>query len=510
MKQNKNSNLYVSPDHPFIRNIERTISTHVMLGRNESVLLGVSGGADSVSLLHGLLALSDIHGWPLGVAHLDHGLRGSDSNADARYVESVAQKFRLPFYKEKINVHARHEHEGINLEEAGRNARYDFFNKIADRNDYSKIAVGHQRQDAAEQVLLNLLRGAGPEGLGGLAPVRGRVIRPLIETDRREIEQFLQENNILYCFDKSNTYDRFTRNRVRNRLIPELESFNPAIVDSLFRTSTVMREENEWIEAAIEPLYKAAVIHRNSELCELVISVKRICRLHRAIIRRLLRWAVCEIKGDLRRIECQHIEDLVSLVHRQSSYPAQVHLPGRIRVIRHKDRLEIRQEKKPLRSFHSSRRNLKTVSFTYTVEKIKEGSKSVWIDEILSGFIFSPLRIHDISDVYYWHGQTALVDLDRVEFPMVIRNPRPGDRFMPLGMRGTVKLKKFFINKKVGPDKRRRIPVVESGGRIIWIAGMRIDERVKITDTTKNVLKISFFSNNTEQQKPKELEIERL
>ncbi|MFW5958112.1 MAG: tRNA lysidine(34) synthetase TilS, partial [Desulfosalsimonas sp.] len=165
---------------------------------------------------------------------------------------------------------------------------------------------------------------------------------------------------------------------------------------------------------------------------------------------------------------------------------------------------------KPLRSFHSSRRNLKTVSFTYTVEKIKEGSKSVWIDEILSGFIFSPLRIHDISDVYCWHGQTALVDLDRVEFPMVIRNPRPGDRFMPLGMRGTVKLKKFFINKKVGPDKRRRIPVVESGGRIIWIAGMRIDERVKITDTTKNVLKISFFSNNTEQQKPKELEIERL
>ncbi|MCF8110212.1 MAG: tRNA lysidine(34) synthetase TilS [Desulfobacteraceae bacterium] len=499
MKQNKNSNLDVFRDHPFIRSIKKTIFAHAMLGRNESVLLGVSGGADSVSLLYGLVALSEIHEWHIGVAHLDHGLRGSDSNADARYVEAVAQKLGLPFYKEKTDVNARCLHEGLSLEEAGRKARYEFFNKIADQQGYNKIAVGHQRQDAAEQVLLNLLRGAGAEGLGGLAPVRGRVIRPLIETHRREIEQFLHKNDILYCYDKSNADNRFTRNRVRNCLIPELETFNPAIVDSLFRLSTVMREENEWIEAVVEPLYEAAILYRNTGPCEVVISVKRISRLHRAVLRRLLRRAICEVKGDLGRIEYQHIEDCVSLVYRQASYPAQIHLPGKIRVIRHEEKLEFRRGKKTLRSFHSPLLNLKTVPFTYTVERIEEGPRTVWIDEVQCGFVFSLLRIHDISAVCLRNEQTALMDLEQVEFPMVIRNPRPGDCFKPLGMHGSVKLKDFFVNNKVGPDKRRRIPVIESGGRIIWIAGMRIDERVKITDTTKNVLKISFFSNNTEQ-----------
>lgn len=497
MKQNNNSNLTVSCSQRFLRRLEGTISAHAMLGRNESVLVGVSGGADSVSLLHGLLFLSRDWRWRIGVAHLNHGLRDGESDEDACYVEAVARKLGLPFYKEKADLHARCAAEGISTEEAGRNARYEFFNKIALQKDYGKIAVGHQQQDAAEQVLLNLLRGAGPDGLCGLAAVRGRVIRPLIETPRKEIEQFLTENNLTYRFDQSNTDNRFTRNRVRNRLLPELEDYNPEIVESLFRLSKVMREETEWIGTVIEPLYESAVVNRNSEFRELALCVNRISRLHRAVLRRILRRAIAEIKGDLRRIEYQHIEDAISLVNRRVSYPAQIHLPGRVRVIRHENRIEFKQEKKSLRFFSGFDRSLKTVPFAYTVERINAGSKSVWIAELKCGLVFSLPGNHVINSFPGAHEQTALMDLERVEFPLIIRNPRQGDRFTPLGMHGTMKLKEFFINNKVSPDKRSRTPVVESGGRIIWIAGMRIDERVKITDSTKNILKVNFFGYNT-------------
>ncbi len=506
MKQHNISNLAVSRYHPFIRRIERTISAHDMLGEDESVLIGVSGGADSVAMLYGILALSGIYRWRIGVAHLDHGLRGSESDADAGFVEAVAKKLELPFYKEKTNLHARNINEGVNLEEAGREARYEFFDKIADQAGYDKIAVGHQQQDAAEQVVLNLLRGTGPDGLGGLASVRGRVIRPLIETPRREIEQFLQDKKISCRFDQSNADNSFTRNRVRNCLIPELQSFNPGIEETLLRLSAVMRKESEWIDDIVAGLYEAAVIRRNPEFCELTLSVNKISSLHRAALRRLMRKAILEVKGDLRRIGYQHIEDVISLVSRQSPGFAQIHLPGRIRAVRNEDRLELRKEKKSLRSLSVSGRNLKTDLFAYTLKQVEKESKSVWIDEILCGFVFSLLSIHDINLSFDRHEKAAWIDKDRVKFPLVIRSPRSGDRFMPLGMRGTMKLKDFFVNNKVSPEMRRSIPVVESGGQIIWIAGMRIDQRVRITDATKNVLKMSFFSTNrTDQQNPEDL-----
>ncbi|MCF8093985.1 MAG: tRNA lysidine(34) synthetase TilS [Desulfobacteraceae bacterium] len=496
MEQVKTSNSAAISKHPFIRGVERTIFAHGMLAANQSVLVGVSGGPDSVALLYVLLRLSAAYRWCLGVAHLNHGLRAQESDAEASFVKDLAKRLNLSYFYEIKDIHAMGMQKGINLEEAGRNARYDFFRKTAAKAGYDKIAVGHQQEDAAEQVLLNLLRGTGPTGLGGIDPLRGDVIRPLIETPRMEIERFLQDHKISYCTDQSNRDIRFTRNHVRNCLIPELQKYNPRIVETLCRLSKVMREESDWIDNVVAPVYEDAVIGRDAGGCELVLSVKHLYPLQTAAKRRIIRKAILEVKGDLRRIEYQHIDAVASMIEREAGGAVQIHLPGRILVMRNEDRLGFTRRKKSLRSFAASGKKWATVQFAHTLERIGKTPESVWIDEISTRFVFNPLSIHDIDYDYVFNRQeqAAWVDLDRIKFPVIIRNPRPGDRFVPLGMRGTMKIKDFFINNKVRPDKRGRIPVIESGGQIIWVVGMRIDERVKITPKTENVLKISFFS----------------
>ncbi|MFO7932210.1 MAG: tRNA lysidine(34) synthetase TilS [Thermodesulfobacteriota bacterium] len=511
MEQINQSYLAACRSHPFIKAVEQTVLAYGMLGRGSSVLVAVSGGADSVALLCALWVLAPDYRWRLGAAHLNHCLRGESAEADAGFVEALAKCLDVSYYyRKETGLHALGLQKGVNLEEAGRNARYGFFRKIAGEAGFDKIAVGHHQQDTAEQVILNLLRGSGPSGLGGIPPVRERIIRPLIETPSAEIERFLQEQKISYCIDQSNIDNSFTRNRVRNHLIPELQAFNPRIVGTLSRISKVMRDEDDWIENLVTQVYEQAVIRRDSKNCEIQLSLGQIQSLHRAACRRIVRRAVCEVKGDTRRIQHSHIEAVVSMATKQAQCAGQIHLPGRVRVTRSRDEIGFRKEKNSLRCYARSGRNLKTIPFKYRLEAIKTNPESILIDEIRARFLFYQFKIHDIERVFYRQRQTGWVDMDRIEFPLVIRNPAPGDRFMPLGMQGTMKVKDFFINNKVKPAQRSRIPLVESGGRIIWVAGMRIDERVKITEDTENVLKICFSEIFTDQSYPEDLQIERL
>ncbi len=494
---------------PLVRGVEKTIRDRGMLRESQSVLVGVSGGADSVALLYSLCALAAIHGWQIGVAHLNHGLRAKASDRDARFVEALANQLNLSYYNRKIDLHARCRQEGMNLEEGGRSARYEFYHETADRVGFDKIAVGHHRQDAAEQVLLNLLRGSGPQGLGGLAPVAGRVIRPLIETSRAEIERFLQDQKFSYCTDESNLDQRYTRNRIRIRLMPELKGYNPRITDTLNRLAKVMREESEWIEDLLQPAFAQALLRHEPEHCVLELSAAVLLSLPVAARRRIIRRAIFEVKGDLRRIAWRHIEDVLSA----SATPGrsrQIHLPGQVRVLCSRDRVSFVREKKSLRSSALYGKKLETIPFAYTLDRLQGSNVSIRIREIHARLLFQQLRIHDIENRFNVESQTAWMDMDRVRFPLIIRNPRPGDRFVPLGMHGSVKIKDFFINNKVPKPVRARMPLVESADEIIWVGGMRIAEGVKITGNTKNVLKIALFSNQTDQQSSEESYIERL
>ena len=345
---------------PLVRGVEKTICDHDLLEESQSVLIGVSGGADSVALLYCLCALAPIHGWQLGVAHLNHGLRPEASDADERFVETLANQLNLSYYNRKIDLREKCKPKGINLEEGGRIARYEFYHEIAERAGFDKIGVGHQREDAAEQVLLNLLRGSGPKGLGGLAPVSGKVIRPLIETSRTEIERFLQEQKRSYCTDESNLDASYTRNRIRNRLMPELAGYNPRITDTLNRLAKVMREESEWIESLLQPVFEQALLRCEPENRFIELSAEVLCSLPAAAGRRILRRAIFEVKGDLRRIAYRHIEKVLSA----SATPEktrQIHLPGKVRVLCTRDRVQLIREKKSLRSSALYGKKLETI-----------------------------------------------------------------------------------------------------------------------------------------------------
>lgn len=475
----------------FVRQVEKTMETFDMLGPRRAVLIGVSGGADSLALLFSLYALAPVHGWRLGIAHVNHGLRGRQADAEQRFVASLASRMKLPYYSKKADVRARRQSAGVCLEEAGRIERYAFFNQVADAAGYDKIAVGHQKNDTAEQILMNLLRGTGPAGLGGIAPAPGRVIRPLIHSSRGQIEQFLRELHIPWCSDPSNRNERYTRNRIRNRLLPELAGYNPEIIETLNRLAEVMREESAWIDRLLEPVFQESILERNRKEGILVLSAKRLQQLPPAARRRIMRKAVCEVKGDLGRIGYRHVEAMTAAAG-PSGRRRHLHLPGRVLLLREGGRIRLSREKKSLRSCALSGRNGKINSFWYHLDAVGPAGRSVRIDEIGLRMDFQCFRVDDMNKVSDRSAAVARVDFDKIGFPLVIRSPLPGDRFTPLGMNGKVKLKDFFINQKVPASRRSRIPVVQSPASIVWIGGMRIDEEVKITGGTTRVLEISL------------------
>lgn len=475
-----------------IKKVQKTIKQHKMLCAGQSVLIGVSGGADSVALLLVLESLAEDNKWKLAIAHVNHGLRGKQADADADFVSGLARKLDLPYYIAKPDVAGKSRKNKIGIEEAGRRERYAFFHKIARIHGYDKIAVGHHKDDSAEQILLNLIRGTGPEGLGGISPVKGIVIRPLTQILRTEIETFLKEKQICWQEDASNKDNGFTRNRVRNQLIPELKTFNPRITQTLCRLGEVMQEENIWARQLLEPVFKQAVLSKNPE--KIVLCVKTLADQPRAAKRRVLKKAIEEIRGGPGGIELKHVDQILSIVNPAGGPARQIHLPGRILAVSDGNQLVLTKEKSPLRSDHLCGNNQKIPVFSYQIEadKLQEQTTSVWIEEINARICFKYFYNYDSINSFKNKNKIAFMDFDRLTFPLTIRNVYPGDRFTPLGMRGSMKVSDFFINMKIPRSRRRYIPVIQSPDGIVWIGGFRIDQSVRVTDQTKKLLKIEI------------------
>jgi tRNA(Ile)-lysidine synthase len=459
-----------------------------MLNPGDSVLIGVSGGPDSLALLYILVELAPDLSLRLGVAHLNHGLRGPDSDDDAEFVSSISKKLNLACYTERADVRAYRDRHGLSLEEAARHVRYRFFSKTGDRNGYGKIAVGHHRDDNAELVLINMLRGSGPLGLSGIPPVRDdTIVRPLMGLSRSRIIDFLAENEIQYVSDVSNEDDRFIRNRIRHRLIPELkEKYNPKIVEILNRQSSVIRDEEEWIETIIQPIFDQVVTDTKDD--SVSVSVKKINSLHVGARRRIIRKAIARVKGDIRRMTFLHIEATIRLAETGPKYGS-IDLPGKIRIARAGDLMILSKGENAADRRRRPLAGIEPVPFAYTVTR-----PGIWfIKEIDSYFKFSETGREALSALRAFEGTVAFFDQDRVSFPLVVRNVRPGDRFRPLGMDGTQKVKKYFINNKVERTRRAKCPILLCGDRIIWLAGYRINESVKIVPGTRNVLKVELL-----------------
>ena len=474
-------------NNKLLRNVEQTVTTYGMLKPGDSVLVGVSGGPDSVALFHLLLTFAPRFSLRLGVAHLNHCLRQNDSDKDAEFVASLAGRFDIPFYMHKADVRNYQLKNKLSLEEAARRVRHTFLIKEAEKNRFNKIALGHHFDDNAELVLMNLFRGSGPLGISGIPPVRdGKIIRPLIQSNRSEIIAFLDQNGIKYISDASNRDTRFLRNKIRHDLIPLLKtSYNPKISQSLNRLASIISSEEEWIEDLIHPLFEKAAI--NIQDAQIALSVSILNQIHLAAQRRIIRKAISKIKGNLRRIGLTHIDSAIDLVESGPVY-GNVDLPDRIRIRRKGDALLFSREKITLRNADATSGRAELFAFEYRIEK----PESLFIKEIAAHIKFTEMSIENLPDLCGSGQHTGFFDRDALSFPLVLRNFRQGDRFTPLGMTGTQKIKKFFIDKKVPRKERIRCPILLCREKIIWVAGYRIDESVKVKPTTKNVLNVEL------------------
>ncbi len=475
--------------HPFVKRVAQTIAKRGMIQKGDAVLIGVSGGPDSVVLLSVLATLAPKYSLRLGIAHVNHCLRGAASDRDETFVESLARDNDMPCYTRKIDIRSRQKETGLCLEEAGRKARYEFFRQIAGAHRYDKIAVGHHADDDAELILLNLLRGSGCSGISGIPPKRDSVVRPLIDVSRNEIMSYIIYYGLKYRTDASNEDTNYLRNRVRHQLIPVLKEYNPHVTDSLVRIGNILRSEDEWTEALILPLFQETTLLVENR--RIVLSVPALQKQHIAAVRRIIRKAVAQVKKDLRRISYTHIHAAAQLVHNAET-GGRIDLPDRIRIARSRDRLIVSKEKKSLRSPALSGRNLQ-IPYEYSLNEPEAASGALKIDEIDVLLKFSKVAAKKFSEEGIDENRTGWIDWDQLTFPLIIRSVRPGDRFRPFGMEGSQKVNDFFCNNKVPAADRHRFPLLVSGSRIAWVAGFRIDDRAKVRSDSRFALKVEIF-----------------
>jgi len=453
---------------------------HNMVSPGESILVGVSGGVDSVTLLWCLLRLAEKFSVArIGVAHLNHGLRGQAADDDMAFVMHLADIYGLTCHLETVDVAGFAEKGRLSIEDAARRLRYGFFNNTALTHGYDKIATAHHADDNAEQVLMGLLRGSGPKGLSGIPPVReGRIIRPFINLARADIEAVASREKIEFITDDSNNNLRFLRNQVRHELIPYLQkSYNINITDNLNQLADISRQEDTWQEELVAAIFSNLLLVQSAD--EVVLSVSLLKEQPRAVQRRLVRKALAVIKGDLQRITFAHIE---AIIHTLDKKQSTLDMPGRIVAAKSDDRLIFC----PASSWQEI---MAGKTFSYTLFARGAANDSLVIPEIDTRIDFSVMARKDVDDITAGGANVALWDLEQITFPLTVRNILPGDRFVPLGMKGHQKLKDFFINHKTSREQRCICPVVVSGEEIVWLAGFRVADGVKITSATTRVLK---------------------
>jgi len=455
--------------------VKRAIDRYQLLEKGDRLIVGVSGGVDSMVLLHLLNACREAFRLSLIVAHVNHGFRPEESEREAELVQKESARLRLPFEYGQFNVREFQKLRGLSPQDAARRIRFHFFQDLLLKHHAQKIALGHNADDQVETVLSRFIRGSGLQGLKGILPIReGKVIRPLLEVWREEIDSVALEKKIPFLLDSSNLKKDYLRNRIRLSLIPFIEGeYQPNFKETLLRTSAILREENDYLEGRAEEAYQK-IIHEEKDTLAFKFSEFRSLhqtiqwRVIKKILERILDWGgvmedgggaeVHKIYQNLRRSSPSFLLEL----------PHGFWVEKRYGVV-----LFGKREVKPCPPFE--------------VGLICPGHTLV--QEIGKEVVFEETGRDQFGD-YSGPPNTALMDYESLRFPLKMRNFRPGDRFSPLGVKGSQKLKDFFIDHKVPRFERPNVPLLISEERIAWVIGYRIDDRVKITEKTGRVLKV--------------------
>ena len=462
----------------------QTIKKFDMLSFNDRVLIGISGGPDSVTLLNVLLSFKKRYNLSFFIAHLDHMLRGKESDEDVNFVKNLAQELGLPCEVKSYNLIKIARKEHLTLEEAARKYRYKFYLETAKKFKTNKIALGHNADDQVETVLMRFLRGSGLEGLMGIPPVRGKIIRPLIECSRAEIEEYCKENKIEYRVDSSNKEVVYFRNKIRLELLPLLsKGYNKNIKGIVLRLRSIVSEVSAYLNQETELLFKEVVKRESPEM--VIINLKKFTFLPLALKRRIIRKSIEVVKGDLYCISFRHNNEILKLTEYQLG-EKEIHLPDNLMVKKIYNKMMIYKKR-----ISKDRKEEIPTPWEYNI--LIPGKT-----EIKSLDIEVEIKILDSANIksslYFTKKKSKgefleFIDYNKVNPPLKLRNRRSGDRFYPLKMKGLKKVKNFFIDNKIPKDYRDLIPIlIDSEDKIIWIVGMRLDDRVKINSDTKKVL----------------------
>ena len=450
------------------------IQRDLMVPRGASVLVALSGGGDSVALLLLLRSLEEQeHLVVAGAAHLNHQLRGGDSDADERFCRDLAAGLGVPFISERIDVAAIARSEKRSVEDAARRARYAFFDRAADALGAELIATGHTRDDQAETFLLRLLRGAGARGLAGIHPRRGRVVRPLLDVTRAELRAFVAARQQTFRDDATNADVRIPRNRVRHELMPLLTSrFSPAIVNVLAREAELARRDEDFLRRQAIDLACGIVLSENDS--EIRIAAAGLSAAHPALSSRVAHMILSKFAGG-RAIAFDHVERLLALASSHSD--GALTLPGQ-EAIRAGSDIVVRRargRRTPVNSF----------AFPLSIPgEVRSGDWAIAAAEVDSSSHYPP-----------WTARGSEVGIapGSVDLPLAVRNRRPGDRFRPLGAPGKRKLQDFLVDRKVPRARRDALPLVVDGrDRIVWVPGQAVAEEFKVSDPSQPVILLTL------------------
>ena len=446
------------------KKIIQAIADHRLFDEGDTVVVAVSGGADSVALLH-VLASMDVLRLKLVVAHLNHMLRGVESDDDENFVRELAARYGLPAEFAAVEVKGVSREKKLSLEEAGRVARYDFLNVVARRHRARSIALAHHADDQAETVLMRLVRGAGATGLCAISPrSAGNLVRPLLTVTRDEIEAYLSQKGLAYRTDSTNSDIVFLRNRVRLELIPYLETYNPAIRDRLVATADALARDEEVLEGVTDAAFAR---HGREERGAVTLDVAG-CREEPAGVRlRLYRRAVLRAKGDLERISSGHLRDIDRMLLSPKPH-MMLSLPDEMRVA--KSYATISFFPAPAAAHPAGYETVIAGTGVYDLP----GGYRLTVEE---GIPSAAWEVHSPRE--------ACFDGEAAPFPWLLRTFRAGDRIVPFGMTGHKKVKDLFIDEKVPMDRRRRIPLLFSGNRLLWVGTVRVSAEAAVTARTR-------------------------
>lgn len=453
--------------HPLERRFEEFVQAGPLVRNGDTVLVAVSGGVDSMALLHLFLSLKDCMELHFHVAHVNHQLRGAESMQDEKFVRDLARSRSLPFHGTRTDTTGYAHRSKLSKQEAARELRYRFFEQLRQELGAGVVATAHQADDNAETVLLNALRGTGIRGLSGIPVQRndGAIIRPLLFARRSDIEEYARFKQITFRHDSSNDSLDYKRNYLRKTVLPLLQSeIHPDIVGSLNRVSTVMRQLDDRITREVAERWPSLVSKDRSGTTNIRISnlLSEPTFLQEEVIVRLLRSLQVEVQAEK-----------VLLVLGLCSHPTGRSLQLSHDIVVYRDRNALVFMRQPI-----------AVDLDQTVE--------IGHSYAFPSFRFAVSTEGPLPAEMGGGGGNELVDAARLGSRLRIRTWRRGDWFMPLGMKTRKKLSDFFTDEKVPRFEKERIPILESDDTIVWICGRRLDDRFKVTPSTRSVVRLEY------------------